>query len=169
VSSGNPRDCIEDIADALKQIFNKYSRGARKKAWSTIAGSRAQTEIKKLLNNPQRNTNVFRNISFRDWVEINDKLMDEHHLNTEYPPSIASLVGRKIDDLMPEELLHLAKWFGITRWRDFEHLKDKIRIKKMARQHKDVPSPEEVRQRVFSQLMQQGKRGGKWLPRRKLN
>ncbi len=172
MSRGNPRDCIEDIAGALKRIFTKYTRGARKKAWSTITSPRAQTEIKKLLNNPQRKINVFRNLSLRDWIENKDKLMDEQNKNTdesdtEYPPSISALIGRSLDDLSPEELLHLAKWFGISKWADFEDLKDKIRIKKMARSDKSIPSPEDVRTRIKDQLMTQGKRSGKWLPKKK--
>ncbi len=168
MSSGNPRDCIMDIASALKHIFTKYTRGSRKKAWSTITSSKGKSEIQKLLINPQRKINVFRNISFREWAKFKEELMDELNENadTEYPPSIASLVDQELDDLTPEELLHLSKWYGIVQWEDFEHLKNQIRKRKMNRPDHDAPSPDEVRMRMLAQLMKQGKLGGKWRPKK---
>ena len=98
MSSGNPRDCIDDIASALKRIFTKYTRGSRNKAWSTITGSKGKAEIKKLIANPQRSINVFRDLSFREWAKFKEELMDELNENadTEYPPSIESIINKKL-------------------------------------------------------------------------
>lgn len=48
----NPREAINDIFISLKDVFKKYSRSSRKKAWSKVTTSAGKEIVEKLINNP---------------------------------------------------------------------------------------------------------------------
>ena len=72
MSSGDRRAARVDMASALRDIFKKYTRGARESAWNSMCSKDGQQEMAKLLNNPSRPISGFRTISFREWLEKTD-------------------------------------------------------------------------------------------------
>ena len=72
---------IEEIADALRKVFQKYSRGTRDKAWEKIISKKGQKEIEKLLVNPKHSLNQTRMLwsesvpDFYTWVDNQKKML----------------------------------------------------------------------------------------------
>lgn len=61
-----------DMATSLQGVFKQYSRHSRTKAFSKLTSGKGLSELKKLLVNPNRPMSVFRTLSFRDWLEIEE-------------------------------------------------------------------------------------------------
>jgi hypothetical protein len=59
----NLRKAIVDIAKSLESVFKKYSRQTRTKAWEKISSKKGEEEIKKILNDPSRQINMFQKLS----------------------------------------------------------------------------------------------------------
>jgi len=65
-------DAIMDIAGALSKIFKKYSKETRKQAWKSITNPDGETEVQKIIRNPDMSINRFRTIkrkTFLEWME----------------------------------------------------------------------------------------------------
>lgn len=73
----NLRNAIVDLAKSLENVFKKYSRQTRSKAWKKITSKEGEKEVQKILNDPDRPINTFQKLateSFKVWMESNDKL-----------------------------------------------------------------------------------------------
>lgn len=55
-------DCVEDIAKALKKIFDDYSKSTREDAWKKITSVKGKKEVEKLLKNPSGPISGFRKL-----------------------------------------------------------------------------------------------------------
>lgn len=70
MASGDKRQARMDMAVAMRDIFKKYTRGARAAAWNSMCSKDGQDEMDKLLNNPSRPLSRFRGMSFKEWLKI---------------------------------------------------------------------------------------------------
>lgn len=61
-------NALEDMAEALRKVFKKYSRQTRQLAWQKLISRRGQQEVEKLMHQPTRSTNRFRTL----WSECRD-------------------------------------------------------------------------------------------------
>lgn len=59
----NLKNAIVDIAKSLESVFKKYSRQTRAKAWNKITSKEGEKEVKKILNDPSRQTNTFQKLA----------------------------------------------------------------------------------------------------------
>lgn len=59
----NLKDAIVDIAHGLENVFKKYSRQTRSKAWEKITSKEGEKEVKKILNDPNRPINTFQKLA----------------------------------------------------------------------------------------------------------
>jgi hypothetical protein len=74
----NLRGAVVDIAKSLEAVFKKYSRQTRMKAWGKITSKEGEKEVKKILNDPNRQINTFqklatKNESFKEWLRYDEK------------------------------------------------------------------------------------------------
>jgi hypothetical protein len=60
------------MAKSLVNVFKQYTRSSRTKAFSKLTSGKGLSELKKLLVNPNRPMSPFRQLSFRDWLEIEE-------------------------------------------------------------------------------------------------
>jgi len=67
--SGNRKDARMEIVSSLQRIFQKYNKNASKDAFKSLASAEGKREIEKLIANPRKSINLFRNMSFREWLE----------------------------------------------------------------------------------------------------
>jgi len=67
--SSNLRQAQVDMASALRDVFKKYTRSTRKRAWKTITSDRGHREMDKLLIQTSRPVTRFRALNFREWIE----------------------------------------------------------------------------------------------------
>ncbi len=105
-------------------------------------------------------------------MKFNDWLKQDEALLATLPPKIEELDGVSVDDMSPQQLLLLAKWHGIEPTDDLEQLKFRIRNSRQQagdNGRTDIidPSPYDVRKRVHSNLLKQGRYGDRWLPRKR--
>jgi hypothetical protein len=63
------KNAIVDMASSLAGVFKKYTRSTREKAWKDLTDHRGQVEIKKILQDPSRPINTFQKLSFREWLD----------------------------------------------------------------------------------------------------
>ncbi len=66
-------DALEDLAKAIAEVFQKYTKVTREKAWKSLQSAKGKKEIDKLLNNPKYSTKGVRNLwteqqNFVDWL-----------------------------------------------------------------------------------------------------
>lgn len=80
--STNKQQAIEEIADAIRKVFQKYSRGTRDKAWEKLSSKKGQQEIAKLLVNPKRSLSTVRTLwsesqmpDFYAWLDNQKKML----------------------------------------------------------------------------------------------
>jgi hypothetical protein len=80
--STNKQQAIEEIADAIRKVFMKYSRGTRDKAWEKLTSKKGIKEIEKLLVNPQRSLGTVRTLwseselpDFYAWLDNRKKML----------------------------------------------------------------------------------------------
>ncbi|MHA1949685.1 MAG: hypothetical protein ACW99G_07205 [Candidatus Thorarchaeota archaeon] len=68
-SSGDKRAARVAMADSIRNLFKKYTRGARASAWHSLCSREGRQEMDRLLNNPSRPITKFRSMSFKEWLE----------------------------------------------------------------------------------------------------
>ena len=71
-SGNNPRQAIVDMASALREVFKKYTRAVRRKAWKKLISNQGQKEIEKVLNQTSRPVSRFRTLPFAEWVSLQE-------------------------------------------------------------------------------------------------
>lgn len=64
----NKVNAIEDMADALREVFKKYSLPTRRFALEKLLSKKGQAELKKLVQTPRRSLNTIRKL----WSEAVD-------------------------------------------------------------------------------------------------
>jgi len=65
----NPRQAVQDMAKALKEVFKKYSLKSRRDAWEKISKGKGKKEIEVLILHPDKPTTRLNGLSFYEWVE----------------------------------------------------------------------------------------------------
>lgn len=56
-----------DMASALKDVFKKYTRQTRAKAWSKLTSRQGMDEVEKIIQDPNRPLSQFRKLNFAEW------------------------------------------------------------------------------------------------------
>jgi len=87
-SNTSVKDAIVDIAKSLENVFKKYTKNTRTKAWEKITSKDGEKEIKKILNDPARQTNTFQKLasqknesrSFGKWIQLKEGLNKNHEI-----------------------------------------------------------------------------------------
>jgi hypothetical protein len=80
----NTKDAIVDIAKSLENVFKKYSKNTREKAWSKITSKDGEKEIKKIIVDPTRSINTFQKLAtqkdecfvpkkFSEWMQLREE------------------------------------------------------------------------------------------------
>jgi len=59
----NKIHAVMDIAESIQHVFKKYTLNTRKDAWRKLNTPKAKELFEKLLINPDRSLNTFRNIA----------------------------------------------------------------------------------------------------------
>jgi len=67
----NIQKAIVDIAGNLEKSFRKFSKSTRDKAWDRLTSAEGEKEIKKILQNPNRQLNTFQKLAFKEWLVEN--------------------------------------------------------------------------------------------------
>ena len=110
MASGDKRAARVEMANAMRDIFKKYTRGARSAAWNSMCSKDGQDEMDKLLNNPGRPTTRFRTISFREFVEFRSKITESSEWTHKNWRSEDGTVGGDLD------IDDHFKYIGIWNW-----------------------------------------------------
>lgn len=66
------QNATTDMASALKDVFKKYTRQTREKAWSKLTSQDGRREMDKLLQDPNRPLSQFRKLNFAEWLHNED-------------------------------------------------------------------------------------------------
>jgi hypothetical protein len=66
--SSDNRQAVVDMATALRNVYKKYNRETRRKAWKALISKKGQDLMAKLLNQTSRPVSHFRTLSFREWL-----------------------------------------------------------------------------------------------------
>jgi len=66
--SSDNRQAVVDMATALRNVYKKYNRETRRKAWRALTSKKGQEEMAKLINQTTRPVSHFRSLSFREWI-----------------------------------------------------------------------------------------------------
>lgn len=65
----DPRPAIQDLLDAIRGVFKKYSKPAREKSWQGIQSAEGRDSIQKLIKNPAAPvTGTSRFLKFKEWL-----------------------------------------------------------------------------------------------------
>ena len=64
----NIQKAILDIAGSLEKSFRKFSKNTREKAWNRITSAEGEREIKKIIQDPNRQLNTFQKLAFKEWM-----------------------------------------------------------------------------------------------------
>jgi len=67
----NLQKAIVDIASGLEKSFKKFSRNTREKAWKRITSADGEKEVKKILQDPERQLSIFAKLTFKEWISLN--------------------------------------------------------------------------------------------------
>ena len=59
------------MATALRNVYKKYNRETRRKAWKAITSKKGDELMAKLINQTSRPVSHFRTLSFREWMDQN--------------------------------------------------------------------------------------------------
>lgn len=65
----NLQNALVDMVKALKPVFKKYSRYARTEAWEKLSSKRGDDQMKKILIDPDRPINTFKQLGFKEWLQ----------------------------------------------------------------------------------------------------
>jgi hypothetical protein len=63
INTTNKIHAVMDIAEKIQSVFKKYTLNTRKDAWRKLNAPKAKELFEKLLINPDRSLNTFRNIA----------------------------------------------------------------------------------------------------------
>jgi ribosomal protein L17 len=63
INTTNKIHAVMDIAEKIQSVFKKYTLNTRKDAWKKLNTPKAKELFEKLLINPDRSLNTFRNIA----------------------------------------------------------------------------------------------------------
>jgi hypothetical protein len=67
------RKALEDMVFALRNIFKKYDRTARKHAWKSLNVGQGKKQIEQLLDSPSKPlVGVQKWLTFKEWKEQKD-------------------------------------------------------------------------------------------------
>lgn len=64
----NIQKAVLDIAGSLEKSFRKFSKNTRDKAWDRITSPDGEKEIKKIIQDPNRQLNTFQKLAFKEWI-----------------------------------------------------------------------------------------------------
>lgn len=64
----NIQKAVLDIAGNLEKSFRKFSKNTREKAWNRITSAEGEKEIKKIIQDPNRQLNTFQKLAFKEWI-----------------------------------------------------------------------------------------------------
>jgi len=71
--SSNPSKAAIDGVEGMMNAFKDYTLSTRRKAWKMMSGNKGSKEISKILSHPVRSKSRFKNLSFREWIEIHSE------------------------------------------------------------------------------------------------
>lgn len=72
MSGTDPRKALTAMIYALRDIFEKNSIAARKKAWKALEEPKGKAEIHRLLNSPSRPiVGIYKLLDFKEWFNEN--------------------------------------------------------------------------------------------------
>lgn len=82
--NSNIKDAVVDIAKSLENVFKKYTKNTREKAWKKITSKDGEKEVKKIIVDPTRPINTFQKLAtqkdecfmpkkFSDWLELREE------------------------------------------------------------------------------------------------
>jgi len=63
INTTNKIHAVMDIAEKIQSVFKKYTLNTRKDAWKKLNTPKAKELFEKLLINPDRSLNTFRNLA----------------------------------------------------------------------------------------------------------
>jgi hypothetical protein len=63
INTTNKIHAVMDIAERIQSVFKKYTLNTRKDAWKKLNTPKAKELFEKLLINPDRSLNTFRNLA----------------------------------------------------------------------------------------------------------
>jgi len=69
MASSDNRQAVVDMASALRNVYKKYNRETRRKAWRALTSKKGRDLMDKLLNQTSRPVSHFRTLSFREWLQ----------------------------------------------------------------------------------------------------
>ena len=67
----NLKQAIMDITGNLEKSFRKITRSTRQKAWDRLTSPEGEKEIKKIIQDPNRQLSIFAKLTFKEWLQIN--------------------------------------------------------------------------------------------------
>lgn len=73
------KEAIVDMMEKLASVFKKYTRESRRKAWDKLTSPKGKREVNKILTDPYRPLNQFRQLAllnFREWMDGEEGLDD---------------------------------------------------------------------------------------------
>lgn len=66
----DPRQAISDMVFSLRDVFKKYDRHSRKKAWNSLQNGDGKRHMGELIDNPGKPiVGVYKWLSFKEWIE----------------------------------------------------------------------------------------------------
>jgi hypothetical protein len=68
METATTKKAAEDIAKALKEIFQKYTLTTRKRAWKGLNTPDGKKIVNDLLIHPTKPTNRIRSLNFKEWT-----------------------------------------------------------------------------------------------------
>jgi hypothetical protein len=107
-SNTSVKDAIVEIAKSLENVFKKYTKNTRTKAWEKITSKDGEKEIKKILNDPSRQTNTFQKLAtqknesckFSKWLELREDSEESEEVKNYMFFSNLKAIKEKVDKLL---------------------------------------------------------------------
>ena len=65
----NLQKAIMDIAGNLEKSFRKFTKSTREKAWQRITNAEGEKEVKKIIQDPNRQLSIFAKLTFKEWLQ----------------------------------------------------------------------------------------------------
>jgi hypothetical protein len=68
------KKALQDIANALQNVFSKHTRPTREKAWDKVTSKKGLQEIEKIIRNPSKPVNTITKLfpehqmKFKNWL-----------------------------------------------------------------------------------------------------
>jgi hypothetical protein len=73
------KEAIVDMIEKLADVFKQYTRESRKRAWEKLISTKGKEEVKKILVDPYRPKNQFRQLAllnFKEWIGSEEQETD---------------------------------------------------------------------------------------------